>query len=266
MLAYTSLPQVDYPTMKKHTITFTCLLFALLVSLLPSVTAGPISGSNENYDYLMGGSDFSKFSIGVYSKKRALLVGAEPGFTEYEMTMKKTTAHIGYDILRWATVYALGGVADTRLDTGYYPAGYHQDYNGDEVELGAGVMFNLIDHDIADPSLIEDRIRVNASFEYTSCKSTWRYATATVDWTELFASLTVSIVNQIHGNRQYWPNSIGFFAGPIFSHIESSSLEHDGDSGFMAGMSIVYSENLTFDFGFERLESEGYVVGVNIRL
>ncbi len=252
--------------MNKHTITFTCLLFALLVSLLPSVTAGPISGSNENYDYLLGGNDLSKFSIGVYSKKRVVRIGAEPGFTEYDMTMKKTSAYLGYDVLRWATIYAAGGVVDTRFDTGAY-APYPQNYNGAEVELGAGVQLNLIDHDIADPSLIEDRIRVNANLEYTSCKSTWEYATlATVEWEELYVSLTVSIVNQIHGHRQYWPNSIAFFAGPIYSHIESSSLEHDGDGGFMAGMSIVYSENVTFDFGFERLESEGYVAGVNIRL
>lgn len=251
--------------MKKHKTSIIWIIFALLVSSLPTVIANPVSGSNDNYDYLLGGTDFSKFSLGLYSKKRVVLIKASPNLSEYEMSMKKTSAYIGYDALRWATAYITFGNTDTRLDTGYYPLGYHQTFNGAEGEAGCGVVLNLIDHDIADPTLIEDRIRVNANIEYTGSKAYWKYASKTVKWSELYASLTMSLINQIHGSKEFWPHALAFYGGPVYSRIISADLKHDGEWGFTGGFSIMYSENVTINLGYEQLEGKGYTAGANIR-
>ena len=241
--------------MKKLKTTYICLIFAIIFAAVPVVTAGPISGSNENYDYLLGGTDFSKFSMGFYAKERSVLVGM--GYNDIHMDMKKLTGYVGYDVFRWATLYMIGGTTETRLGS---------TYNGGEGETGFGLMLNLIDHDIADPSLHEDRIRINAGVEYTSSKTDSPVFRRSIRWDEVYAELTLSLINQIHGNKLYWPNALAFYGGPIYSHIVSSTLEHaGGQAGFSIGATIMYSENVTFNVGIESLEEHGFVLGGDIR-
>lgn len=251
--------------MKKTKTTYICLIFAIIFTAIPVITAGPIGGSNENYDYLMGGTDFSKFSMGFYSKERNVLVGLpEYGGALRSMEMKKMSGYVGYDVFRWATLYMVGGTTDTkfvRVTGPYSPV----EYNGAEGETGFGLQFNLVDHDIADPSLHEDRIRINAGIEYTRSKADWAFRDRPTRWDEIYASMTFSLINQIHGTKLYWPNAIAFFGGPIYSHIESSSLEHDGETGFNIGLAVMYSENVTFNFALESLEKDGFVIGGDIR-
>jgi hypothetical protein len=251
--------------MKKPKATYLFIVLDMIAMCASTVNAGPITGSNENYDYLLGGTDFSKFCMGVYMRERTYRVGWDPSLTQYAMDMKKTSGYIGYDVFRWATLYLIAGNTDTRLSANHRIYGNSQQYNGAEKETGYGLQINLIDHDIADPSLEEDRIRVNIGAEYTRSKTDHPYSGSSVRWEEVYTSLTVSLINQIHGTKLYWPNAIAIYGGPIWGHIVSTSIDHSGEAGVTFGATIMYSENVTFDLGFESLEKEHFIAGVNVR-
>ncbi len=253
--------------MNRPTTIIFCIAVCLLMGKASTVVASPIIGSNENYEFLLGGSDLSKFSIGAYARERNLKVRPAPtaGMVDYSMKMQKILGFIGYDIVRWGTIYGIFGSTDTRLDSGENIPFRHEMYNGGESEYGAGFLINLIDHDIADSTLMEDRIRVTAGVEYTSCSTFWNLAGAEVRWKELYASLRVSLINQLHGYKEFWPNAISVYAGPAYSAIDSSSLDAGGDAGFIGGMEIYYSDRVSFDIGVEQLDAMGYNLGFTIK-
>lgn len=255
------------PTMKRL-ITFSfCVVVCVLMLRTTSVIASPIVGSNDNYEFLMGGADLSKFSIGAYVREQNLKVRPSPsaGMVDYSMKMKKIMGYVGYDILRWGTIYGIMGTTDTRLDSGTNIPYRHESYNGSESEYGLGFVVNLIDHDIADPTLIEDRIRVTAGVEYTKSSMYWNLAHEQVDWDEIYASARVSLINQLHGYKEMWPLAIGLYAGPIYATIISSSLNGSRDVGFIGGMEIYYSDRITFDIGVENLDDMGYNIGFTLK-
>ncbi|OVE75213.1 hypothetical protein BVX97_05220 [bacterium E08(2017)] len=255
--------------MKKNNITFACLFLTVILTPILSFAIGPVSGSNDAYEYLFGGSDLSKVSAGFYTKQRVVEVSAAgmSGIkTPYEMTLKKTGGYVGYDIARWATLYGTVAMTDTKLSVASfdYP-GFFEEFNGGDNEIGIGIAMNLLDHDIADPTLAEDKIRINAILEYTKSESDWLYANDVIRWDELYGSLVFSLVNEIHGAKNMWVHAIAFYAGPCFSQIRSSSIDHDGDYGYVGGFTVYFSQTLSFDVGYERLAEGGYSFGANVR-
>lgn len=238
----------------------------LLASGLSVVSAAPITGSNDNYDYLLGGEDLGKFSAGFYARDRSYTVNADPNGTQYKMQMQKMTAYVGYDVRRWMTVYGKAGGTDTKFDTGgYYPYGFFQGYNGTKPEYGFGVLLNLIDFDMADPTLMEDRLRITASAEYTMGGTEWAYASRNINWNEIYAALTFSLVNQIEGNKLYWPMAISLYAGPVFAQVISSSFDSNGSAGFNLGFEVMLTDKLTIDLGIEQIEAADMVLGFNLK-
>ena len=256
-----------HSTMKRQIALLISIIGCVLLVNINTSIASPIIGSNENYEYLLGGSDLSKFSIGAYARERNLKVRPTPtyGMVDYKMKMEKVMGFVGYDIVRWGTLYGIFSSTDTRLDSGENIPFRHEMFNGEETEYGAGFLINLIDHDIADPTLIEDRIRITAGIEYTSCSTYWNLASAEVRWKELYASMRISLINQVQGWKEYWPHAIAIYGGPAYCSIDSSSLDSGGDAGFIAGVEIYYSERISFDFGCEQLDAMGYNVGFTLK-
>ena len=235
--------------------SLTVILVAVLVLegtclLIPAL---PIAGSNTGREYLMGVSDLGNWSCGIYS--RMLDRDIDIRGIDSLMKSKSIIGYVGYDFVRWFTTYVLAGQNESEFG--------NMGYGDDEFEYGFGMYFNLLDQDILDPTLFEDKIRINAGWQYSESKT--ESGGSDVEWSEICASLTLSIVNDLDGNKRYVPNSIALFAGPVYSDIDSSIINEKDVFGYTAGIQVFYTEKVSFDIGVEKFESDTYVGGVNVR-
>ena len=232
------------------------LLIALLVAFFSTAFlthAAPIGTSNNSYNYLLGANNLEKFSGGIYAKERNKKISVQG--LDMKLKSRKVMTYLGYDVHRAITAFAMLGSTDQRIEPS-------TTYGSKETEWGGGLTFHLMDHDLADAGLLENRIRLNLGIEYTRSQMDWAFAEE-AKWDELFSSLTVSIVNDIEGSKQYFPNSIALYLGAIYSDMESTSFKGSGEAGFTMGFQFFMTEKTSVEFGFENLDSRGYVVGMN---
>ncbi len=228
------------------------IVVCLLSGSVSSLFAVPISDPNCGRSYLMGWADLSKWTLGVYNDGwnrdvRFFLL-------DTSMQSQKVMGFLSYDLVRWMSIYGTGGSSKMKAFGGSETAG----------EIGGGLLFNIIDHEIADPTFIEDRLRLNMGVQYTMGTMTW--SGRSVHWVEQSASLTLAFVNDLEGDRRFIPNGMSFFAGPVYSDLQSSVLGERGKWGYTAGAELFYSENVSFYIRTLDIDKGVFMGGVNIRL
>jgi len=167
----------------------------------------------------------------------------------------KGLVFVGYDVLPWATFYGTIGLSDIELD------GVEADEANSE--YGFGLHLNLLDHELMEPGLMEDRLRVNADLRYASSEAT--VMGRTFDWEETTAELTVSLVNDLTGNKLFWPQSIALYAGPAYSNLESDDFEAEETFGFVGGIEIFATKRLTLGLGAEMYDSAAFSSSLSLR-
>lgn len=243
--------------MKKRNLILIALAFSCTAHV---VSAGPMGGSNMGRDYLITTGELANWRSGMSyeSGDRDVRVRG----LDTVMASRKAMLYLGYELLPWCVPYVTGGSTETS-----FPGGADGDK---ESEYGIGLQFNLLEHDILDPLLMEDKLRVNASCQYSASKASWDGRD--LRWRELFASVTVSVVNDLRGSKFFVPESIALFAGPIFSYIDSSSisdtegaLKADEKLGITGGIEIFLTKRISLDAAVKRYNAESYSAGLHIR-
>jgi len=216
------------------------ILFAVTSSMLHAV---PIGNSNAGREYLAGASDLGNWSCGLYADLRSHNVDTRwhPSTTEY--VSQGGMIYIGYDLVRWITAYVVGG--GSQISLGGSGTG--------SAKYGVGMHFNILDHEIMDPTLFEDRLRLNAGWLATATQAEW--SSHGTDIYEAFASLTVSVVNDLEGPKKFVPNSIALYAGPLYSGLFSADVFGKTPLGFTAGLEIFYTERVSFSVGVNQFNS-----------
>ena len=228
----------------------------LLAGCCSQALAAPRAGSNYGRDYVVGSSDLGRWSAGAHYNARERNVTVGPmGLAQ--MKTYRITTYAGYDLQPWFTAYVSAGQSRTQFNEFGYGDG--------ELDYGGGFFLNLLDHEIPDPALLENRIRISAGSEYniTSAESP---CCGDVDWSEFIAFATIAIVNDIAGNKSILPNSIAFYGGPIYSRVSSDDIREASDDrlGFMAGMETFLTKRVSFDVRVENFEHASFSGGVNI--
>lgn len=239
--------------MKKFA-TLSCLILLASISVPPAALAVFLGNSNYGKEYLVGVEDLSKWTAGLYYETVTRDVYYRYS-TASPMELDRTMLYVGYDFIPWITTYITAGSCDTEIDN---TAPYR-----DDLSYGFGMHFNLLDHDILDPTLFENSIRINAAWEYTMNNADFPN---TGNWRELQLSLTLSIVNDIEGNSLYLPNAIAIYAKPILSDIQFGDMNEEEKMGFGAGLEVFYSERVSFHFGMLSFGSNSATAGLHIRL
>jgi hypothetical protein len=243
--------------MKVKAFTLSCCSAAVLLSgIVSHVFAAPMGGSNRGLEHGVGSMNPKKWSVGVYTVDRERDVDS-PYFANVKS--RKTMAYLGYDwslygYTRWITTYACFGNSKTRI-------GRH--YAETDPEYGVGLNFNLLDQEINDPTLFENRLRLRGGCQFTR---TGTDEPETGDWDEIFLHATLGLVNDIEGNKLYLPNSIAVYGGPIFSWLgNSSSFSNEGMFGYTLGLEVYYTESISLDVGLEVMDYSDLTAGVHIR-
>ncbi len=245
--------------MKPKAYTLFCCGAAVLISgIFSQISAVPMGGSNRGLEHGVGTMDPKKWSLGVYATSRERDINGQ-GF--FNIKQRKTLAYLGYDWSlygwsRWFTTYLCVGSSETRVG---------RQFSDSDSEYGVGINLNLLDQEINDPTLFEDRLRLRGGCQLT--RSSVNGPQHRVgDWDEIFGHLTLSIVNDLEGSKLYLPNSIALYGGPIYSWIgNSSSFSNEGMFGYTAGMEIYYTESISLDVGIEAMDYTDITAGLHIR-
>ena len=240
----------DTPTMKN---TFTLLSAAALLAIsFTAAQAFPTGKSNESGDYLSGTGLSHLLSGGIYGG--TIDRDMQYNDTVLPLESSKAVIYLGLNLRPWLTLFAGVGGAEHTL-------GMSESDTTHVIE--AGLLINVVDHDILDPSLFEDRLRINMGATWATTEAEW-YG-EDVKWQEINAFATISIVNDTTGNKLFNPNSIALYAGPVYSYITGDDLEADQELGFMAGIEVFVSETISLDLGVRQFDSTGVEGGLNIQ-
>lgn len=226
---------------------------SLLLAAAHHVVAAPVANSNLGREYLIGSDSLENWSAGLFTRLGERVISQRGA--EVDLEFSKGMAYVGYDVLRWITPYVAVGIGDVEVAD--------VDSDGSESELAFGVHFNILDQEIMDPTLMEDRLRINANIYLGVTESTVDGSTR--EWEELAVNLTVSLVNDLQGNKAYLPFSIAIYAGPAYSDYRSDDFDIEETFGFVGGLEIFHTKRISSDLSMEKFQSEAFTASVNIR-
>lgn len=201
----------------------------VLATSATALIAAPRSISNSGKDYIIGVSRLANWSCGAYYDSRERDITVRDSWFEQSLNTDALGAYVGYDF-RWLTAYGLFGSTESSIEG--------SNYEPPQTEYGVGMRFGLIDQEILDPTLFEDRLRLNAFVQYTENKSKW------IEWQEISGAITLSLVNDIHGYKMYAPEAIALFLGPAFSDMRGNVNESE-NVGLLAGIDFFLTHKVS---------------------
>ena len=240
--------------MNRHAIIFVLAVIGL-TTVADRVTAMPRGGSNLAYDYLARESDKTGWSCGVFyqTRDRVIQVGNSGGV---ELDQQRFVAHVGYSPIRWLTVHGMAGQNEADFATGGDDSGFI---------YGLSLEADLFTHEIQDPGLMENEIRLNAGAGVLSSQA--EYLGTDYDIVEVELSATVSIVNHVTGSKQFLPESIALFVGPAYLDVSGDDINDNDDDavGLIAGLEVFQTKRVSYHLRVENFEKSGAMAGVNVR-
>ena len=219
---------------------------AAMLAALPAsaITQAPADGTIANY--AITATDMSGLHFGLLGRFGNRTVEYN-GF-EGELKLSRGGVYLGYDALRWFTIFGFAGVAETKSD----------DFglDGDTaVTFGGGAWAYLIDNDQLDVMSTFSRFRVNLGGSY-----------AFTDSNELFLGeaegfLTFELLNDTFFSNDIFPASIGLFAGPVFSYLHGDDVEQDVDDawGVTVGLTMTFSRRTYASAGMDVFADDNVV-------
>ncbi|MBL7114153.1 MAG: hypothetical protein ISS35_00170 [Kiritimatiellae bacterium] len=217
--------------------------------------AAPVADSSSDLDYLIKAKDLSKIAIGAYVMGVQRKVDT-PVAVEAKMEAVRSMGYLSYHILPWLSIYGAVGAGEYELDA----VGTS---SGTDGQWGFGVRANLLDHFIKDPTLLEHRIELRSGANYTSVDT--KLGGQSEEWGEFSASLTLHLVNDVVGNKELMPSSIGIYVGPVYSTYLDGDVEEDTSVGLTGGLEIVISENVSIGLGVEYFDNATAVGSIDLR-
>ncbi len=242
--------------MKKSFPKLAALSFVYILSSASWLSAAPIGHSAAGRQYLVTARPLDAWSLGVQARVGTREARVDNRTEDIRFT--RLGMYAGYDIQRWITAFVKMGANDTRLD----------DFSGGQFsfEFGGGMRFNLFHHEILDPTLNEDRILINAAWEYSTAQA--ERMGGDQRYHELHGSLTMSIVNDVVGTKMYIPHAIALFFGPTYSLFDSARVSTRSDVGVLVGLEVYHSERTSFRFSVEQIGSDSTtgMFGVHVGL
>ena len=220
---------------------------AMLAATASAVSQIPADGTIENYAIIA--TDMSGLHGGIQGRigERTLAMKNGP---EATFDLNRVDAYLGYDLLRWLTVYGFVGVADAKCDDFLLREDTTTTYGG-------GIWAALIDDDQLDIMSTFSRFRFNFGAEYAYTDSN----DLSLGETELF--LTFELLNDTFLVHEMYPASIGVFAGPVFSALDADGYEQDDDDrwGLTVGISFTFSSRVYLNGGIDIFPDDHMIYG-----
>lgn len=221
---------------------------AMLAASASAVSQIPADGTIENYAIIA--TDMSGLHGGIQGRTGERTLSRKLGGMEGTFDVMRVDAYLGYDILRWLTVYGFVGVADLQSDDFFYDGDTTTTYGG-------GLWAALVDDDQLDIMSTFSRFRLNAGVEYAFTDSNDLSAG---EWE---AFLTFELLNDTFLIHEMYPASVGLFAGPVYSALDLEDFEQDDDDrwGLTVGLSFTFSRRVYLNGGVDIFPDDAVVYG-----
>ncbi len=230
--------------MKASKIPLVAVLGILMGGCL-SVQATPRAAEASGAHYLLAAKDLGLWHLGGFYRYQDRDIGGGQTFTQ-----NKAAMYLGHDLFSWMAVYGLIGSTRVKVEPGF-------DGSGDAAaEFGGGLWVNLLDHDILGDLTMESRLRLQAIGQISHCSP--EAEGEEISYTEFYSALTLSIITEVIGNKHYWPDAIGLFAGPVYNKLESDEIDDKGSTiGIAAGLDFYITHGVTLSLSYEAFETDG---------
>ncbi len=218
--------------------------------------ASPIGNSNMGKEYLVSSDPLDQWSIGIFggATKRGIKLDAGGDAT---LDINRGMIYVGFDALSWLTPFVSLGVADSSISS------LSSSDRSNKFAYGLGVNVKLLNQEIMDPNLMIDVLRINADFYYNGSET--ESFGQTIKWSEFSTSLTVGLVNDTTANKSMFPESIGLYAGPIYSYYISSDFDAQETVGLLAGIDVFITQRTSFDISIQLFDETSVNGSLNIR-
>lgn len=221
---------------------------AMIATSASAVSQVPADGTIQNY--AISAMDMSGLHGGLQGRVGERTLSRKNGYGEGTFDLNRFDAYLGYDLVRWLTVYGFVGVADAKCD----------DYglkSDSKSTYGAGLWAALIDDDQLDIMETFSRFRLNAGVEYAFTDAN------ELGIGEVEAFLTFELLNDTFLVHGMYPTSVGLFAGPVFSAIDADGYEQDDDDrwGVTVGLSFTFSRRVFLNGGIDVFADDHMVYG-----
>lgn len=237
--------------MKSSTILFATLVGASLL-IGSSLSASPRAAEASGAHYLLAAENLEGWHLGGFYRYSERELGHR------DLSQNKYLLHVGYDLLDWVSVYGLIGSMTMKAK----PSPWDSDTTA---EYGGGAWINLLDHDLLNGLNLETKVRLQALGQITAARPDLEGHSAS--YVEFYSSLTLNLVNELIGNKYYWPEAIGIFGGPVLDKIKSDDFTVTGSKfGMVAGIDLYLSRATTLSLSYEAFSSDkAFNAAVNIR-
>ena len=225
--------------MKTNNLYLAGLAAAILYANAGDALANPRAAEASGADFIVAADDLSGWHVGGFYRYQS----REIDHGLYNLSRDAIAFHIGRDIFRWLSIYGFVGTVDSELENSFYDSDMAALYGG-------GAWFNIVDQDLLTSLSVETKLRVQACAQISAASP--EFAGQEYDYTETYATLTLSIVNEIVGNKHLWPDAIGIFFGPVYSDFDSDDLDTTGDDvGMIFGLDVYVSRNVSLSASYE---------------
>lgn len=211
---------------------------ACIASICTISQATPRAAEASGANYLVAAEPLDCFHIGGYYRYTSREVNHN-----YDLTQDHIAFTLGYDILDWFSIYGIVGTGDAELD--HYDS--ERDYS---VIYGGGGWLNILDHDLLSNLSCETKLRISASAQMVFGSP--EIDGVECDFHEFYGALTFSVVNELLGNKDLFPDAIGVFAGPVWDIYDCDEYDATGDKvGFGAGIDVYLARRVGVSASYE---------------
>ena len=226
--------------MKTDNLYLTGLAAAVLfTATVGNALANPRAAEASGADFIVAADDLSGWHVGGFYRYQSREI--DHGY--YNLSRDTFAFHIGRDIVRWFSIYGFVGTTDFDLERSFYDSDI-------AVTYGAGAWFNIIDQDLLTSTMLETKMRIQACAQISA--ATPEMGGRDYDYTETYATLTFSVINEVVGNKNLWPDAIGLFFGPAYSDFDSDELDATGDRlGMIFGLDVYVARNVSLSASYE---------------
>jgi hypothetical protein len=232
--------------MKRNSYPAVVLAFAAF-----SLAAGamPVYESNQGREYLISYQGLDRWGAGVVFSSLERPVVITSGRVEMESSLEqdRVMGYLTYHLLRAMDIYVIGGGANVGLD-GWKKESADSDY-------GVGLRLNIMDHIIQDPILLEDKIRLSATLQYSETKIGEAWGAKKAALREKYAAVSMAVINDVEGMVLFHPESIALNLSFIYSGLDGhldypasrADIEADDTSYLTAGVEMFWTKRVSIE-------------------
>jgi hypothetical protein len=227
----------------------------LLALFHSTLQAAPRSVSNEGREYVLSTETLPLWSTGIFyeDQEREVFYKNQKNYNRSSILEAELIGgYVGFDFLSWLTAYLTVASCDASLAGG-------PEEDRTNAKWGYGMNINFLDQEILDPTLMENKIRLNGTWFYTY------YDADEMDFDELYAAITLSIVNDIEGEKFFFPESIALFLGGVYSDLRGDLDEAD-DFGFSLGLDMFITKRVAANWEYITYGDDSYSMNLGLSL